>query len=145
MTLICITPATAIKPHRWWCETSVNIPPWSEENPTWIGDCWNEDGDHGNFYWYNTEAYFLGPEGSPKVQKFSGIWWADWDNGDHVQGTHVGSFVYAINQYTINGRVTEATGNYANLMGRHIHTVGPVDWTGGIYGLGYSESYFQVN
>jgi hypothetical protein len=147
MTMICVTPATAIKPHRWWVASSVNLPPWSEENPTWIGDCYNEDGDHGSFYWYNFDSFILGPdpENSPKVMKFYGIWWADWDNGDHVKGTHVGSFTFAINQFTINGRVTEATGVYADLMGRKIHNIGIVDWTGGVYGIGYSENFFQIN
>ena len=145
MTLICVTPATAIKPHRWWVACSVNLPPWSEDNPTWIGDALTEDGKHGTFYWFNTGAEFLGPEENPKVQKFWGIWWVDWDNGDHVQGTHKGSFTYAISQYVINGRVTAATGDYADLIGRKIHNIGTVDWTGGMYGIGYSESFFQVN
>jgi hypothetical protein len=145
MTVICVTPATAIKPNRWWVATSINLPPWSEENPTWIGDWWNEDRDHGHFYWYNFDPFNLGLEESPKVMKFYGIWWADWDNGNYVQGTHDGSFTYARKQYTINGRVVVATGNYADLIGRKVHDVGIVDWTGGIYGLGYSEGYFQVN
>ena len=87
----------------------------------------------------------LGPEDSPKVQKFYGIWWIDWDNGDYIQGVHDGSFTFAINQYTINGRVSEATGDWSFVEGRKIHTVGTVDWTGGVYGIGYSETIFQIN
>ena len=145
MALASVTPVQAVKPHRWWCETSVNQPPWSPENPTWAGDVWTEDGKHGTFYWYNEESFLLGPADSPKVMKLWGIWWACFDDGSCIQGTHDGSFTYAINQYTINGRVSVATNQWQDLVGRKVHTVGEVDWTGGIYGYGYSESVFQIN
>ena len=148
VALISAVPVDANKGfsvYRWWNESNVNLPPWSEENPTWIGEIWTEDGEHGNFYWFNHGAIFLGPEDDSKVQKFWGEWWIDWDDGSHIHGTHEGSFTYAISQYTINGRVTMATMQWDDLVGRKMHTVGIVDWTGGIYGIGYSEGYLQIN
>ena len=145
VVLFSAAQVSALKPLRWEMKSSVNLPPWSEENPTWVGDIWRGDGVHGAFYWYNMEAVIIGPEGIPKEQKFNGIWWADFDDGESIQGTHVGSFTFAINQYTINGRVSEATGDWSYLIGRKIHCVGLVDWTGGLYGIGYSESIFQIN
>lgn len=150
VALVSATQASALKPLRWTTATSVNLPPWDLDHPTWTGDVVTEDGEHGVFNWFNEGAKFLGPEPtSPdetyKEQKFWGIWWIDWDNGEYMQGTHKGSFTYAISQYTINGRVVEATGDWSYLVGCKIHTVGVVDWTGGTYGIGYSESIFQIN
>lgn len=145
MALVSAGRVDAIKPYRWETASSVNLPPWSLENPHWIGDIWDNEGEHGGFYWYNEYAIFLGPEDDSKVQQFSGIWWIDWDDGSYMQGTHDGTFVYAPSQYSINGRITVATGQYSDLVGRKIHTVGPVDWTGGVYGIGYSEAIFQIN
>lgn len=144
VSLVSATRVDAARPYRWEMASSVNLPPWSIDNPTWVGDIWNDEGEHGDFYWYNEGAYFLGPEDDPKVQQFWGIWWIDWDDGSHIQGTHDGTFVYAISQYTINGRITVATGEWSVLVGHRIHTVGFVDWTGGIYGIGYSESILQI-
>ncbi|TFG28721.1 hypothetical protein EU528_10835 [Candidatus Thorarchaeota archaeon] len=145
VALVSTAQVSALKPLRFETASSVNLPPWDLDNPSWIGDVWTENGEHGAFYWFNEGAEFLGPEEDYKVQKFWGIWWIDWDDGDHIQGTHVGSFNYAISQYTINGRVSVATGDWSYLVGRKIHTIGIVDWTGGIYGIGYSESIFQIN
>jgi hypothetical protein len=139
IALMYATPATAKKPLRWDTYCWIQIPPWSPEHPTWAGDVWNEDGGHGSFYWFNTGAKMYKNE---NMQKFWGIWWVDWDNGSYVQGTHDGSFTYAINQYTVNGRVVVATHQWADLVGRKIHTVGIVDWTGGPYGIGDSEGMF---
>ncbi len=145
IAVIPVQQVEALKPLRWETASSVNLPPWSQSNPTWIGDVYTEDGLHGNFYWFNETSFLLGPEDNQNVMKFWGIWWADFDDGSYVQGTHDGSFTYAINQYTINGRVTVATDQWSDLVGRKVHTVGIVDWTGGVYGIGYSESIFQIN
>lgn len=150
VALVSATQVSALRPLRWNTASSVNLPPWDLDHPTWTGDVVTEDGEHGAFYWFNEGAKFLGPEPSSpdetyKEQKFWGIWWIDWDSGEYMQGTHEGSFTYAISQYTINGRVAEATGDWSYLVGRKIHTVGVVDWTGGTFGIGYSESIFQIN
>jgi hypothetical protein len=142
VALVYATPVEAKKPLRWLTACSINLPPWTPDNPTWIGDVYAEDGAHGEFYWFNTGAEVYKNE---NMQKFWGIWWAVWDDGSCVEGIHEGSFTYAIGQYTINGRVTLATGQFSDLVGRKIHTVGRVDMTGGIYGIGYSEGIFQIN
>lgn len=141
VALVSVVPVNAHKPYRWWNESYLNAP---TLNPTWIGDIWTEGlhgGIHGELVWNNTGAIFLGPDGL-STQKFWGFWWIDFDVDGEVDilGYHDGSFTYARNQYTINGRVTYTSEAWEHMIGWKIHTVGFVDWE-----LGYSEGYIQFN
>ncbi|MHA2302912.1 MAG: hypothetical protein ACXACD_18355 [Candidatus Thorarchaeota archaeon] len=137
VTLVSAVPTEAKKPHRWYSD-STYMGGGTRENPTWVGHIWNEDGYHGDFYWLNLEWVFMGNE-----QHFWGIWWINWDDGGHIEGTHKGSFTYALMQYNIKGWIYEAYAgsiyDYSDLDGRKIHTLGVVSefWT--------SQSIFQIN
>jgi hypothetical protein len=143
VALVSAVPVDAKKGfsvHRWWSEVYYNFDP--AFTYEWKGDIWTEDGKHGTIYWDNTGVKFLGPEGS-KEQKFWGVWWIDWDDefgGGYIEGTHDGSFTYAIMQCTINGRITETSDDWSYLDGRKIHTVSYVD-----FGNFVIEHYLQIN
>ncbi|MFW9909368.1 MAG: hypothetical protein ACFFEF_12400 [Candidatus Thorarchaeota archaeon] len=123
VALVSAVPVEAKKDfsvYRWW--TVFNY----TESPEWTGEIWTEGtsgGEHGTMYWDNDDdAYrFLGPDGE-SVQKFSGIWWIIWDSGATIKGTHKGSWSYATVTPIINGRITEATGEWSYLEGRIVHT-----------------------
>ncbi|MHA2356219.1 MAG: hypothetical protein ACXADC_13645 [Candidatus Thorarchaeota archaeon] len=123
--------------YRWWSESYYT---W---DPEWTGDVWTHEGLHGIFVWDNDNgAYrFLGPDGN-SVQKFSGVWSVDFggDGVIDIQGTHKGSFTYALNQYTINGQITYTSAEWSHLDGRKVHTVGNVDWDSLT-----SNTWFQIN
>ncbi len=125
VALVSAVPVDAkdFSKYSWYSESYYTI------DPEWTGDIWTEDGEHGTLYWQNDDTMyiFLGPEGD-KVQKFSGMWWIDWDDGEYIQGTHKGSYTYAIMQFTINGRVTDTSDDWSHVDGRKIHTVGIADF-----------------
>ncbi len=135
VALVSAVPVDAKKPYRWYSESYYTV------DPEWTGDIWTEEGEHGTFYWQNDDtAYiFLGPDGM-KVQKFSGIWWIDWDDDGYIQGTHKGSYTYAIMQFTINGWVTDTSDDWSHVDGRKIHTVGIADFANLP-----SVCWFQIN
>jgi hypothetical protein len=138
VALVSAVPVDAKKPYRWYSES------YYTGDPEWTGEIWTEDGKHGAFYWdNNNDAYiFLGPEGD-KVQKFSGIWWILWDDesgGGYIEGTHKGSYTYAIMQFTINGWVTDTSDDWSHVDGRKIHTVGVADFANLP-----SVTWFQIN
>jgi len=133
VALVSAVPVDAKKEfsvYRWWSEVRLN---------DMTGDIWTEDNKHGTIHWDNQGAIYLGPEGrlpdyypEAKVQKFWGEWWIEWDaesGGGHINGTHNGSFNYAISPSTVNGRITEATGPWSFLEGRNMHSLGYIDWT----------------
>jgi len=141
VALVSAVPVEAKKDfsvYRWWNECYYNFDP--AYTYEWKGRIWTEDGEQGTFYWDNLGYFFLGPEGDAKVQKFWGIWWIDWDDGGYIEGTHYGSFAYAIDQYTINGHITVTSEDWSFLDGRKIHTVSNVDWI-----EMYSEGFCQIN
>ena len=138
VALVSAVPVEAKKDfsvYRWWTEyTYTGV-------PEWTGEVWTEDGEHGAMYWDNDDsAYiFLGPEGD-KVQKFAGIWWIEWDDGDYIEGTHKGSYAYATVTPIINGEITIATGDWSLLLGRHVKTFSSINWE--TYTI---EGWFQIN
>jgi hypothetical protein len=147
VALVSAVPVDAKKgfsTHRWWSEVSLM----DMNGDIWTGGPEGKyDGLHGTIHWDNQGAIYLGPEGrlpylypDAKVQKFWGEWWIDWDGGDHIEGTHDGSFTYAISQSTVNGRVTETTGDWSYLEGRSMHSLGYIDWNK--FTLEY---YIQIN
>jgi len=138
VALVSAVPVDAKKDfsvYRWWTEYSYT------GSPEWTGEVWTEEGEHGAMYWDNyDDAYiFLGPEGD-KVQKFEGIWWIEWDDGDYIGGTHEGSYSYATDTPIINGRITAATGDWSFLLGRKVKTFSSINWA--TYSI---EGYFQIN
>ncbi len=136
VALVSAVPVDAKKPfsvYRWWSEVSIM---------DMTGDIWTGgpegkyDGVRGTIHWDNQGAIWLGPEGRQpypyegnKVQKFWGEWWIEWDDGSYIEGTHDGSFTYAISQSTVNGRITDATGVWSDLEGRHMHSLGNIFWS----------------
>jgi hypothetical protein len=143
VALVSAVPVEAKKGfsvYRWWSETNYNFDP--EFTYEWKGDIWageKGEGEHGTIYWDNFGAIWLGPAGD-KVQKFWGVWWIEWDSGEHIEGTHEGSFTYAIMQCTINGRITVTSDDWSYLDGRKIHTVNYVDFANF-----HIEHYLQIN
>lgn len=135
IALVSAVPVDAKKPYRWYSES------YYTGYPEWTGEIWTEEGEHGTFYWDNNDdAYiFLGTDGM-KVQKFSGIWWIDWDDGGYIQGTHKESYTYAIMQFTINGWVTDTSDDWSHVDGHKIHTVGIADFANLP-----SVCWFQIN
>jgi len=144
VALVSAVPVDANKgfsKYNWWAEL------WYTGYPEWTGDIWTggpDDiygGQHGMIYWDNDDdAYrFLGPDGD-KVQKFSGTWWIIFDDGGYIEGTHAGSFTYAISQCTINGQITETSTDWSYLVGRRVHTVSFVDFVAFTI-----DHYFQIN
>ena len=129
LTLVSAMPVEAKVPLRW--EFSCNY----SGIPTWTGEIIRDDGIKGDFYQDILVAIWMG-----NVQHFSGVWWIDWDDGGHIEGTQKGSFTYAINQYTVNGWITETSSDWSHLDGRKIHTIGIIDWS-----LGYTEGVYQIN
>ncbi|UCH04645.1 MAG: hypothetical protein JSW05_00340 [Candidatus Thorarchaeota archaeon] len=136
VALVSAIPVEANKPHRWYADMSYT------GEPSWTGVIETEDGKTGAFYWDNEDFYVLGPEQKPSVQKFWGVWGIDWDGDglDDIHGTHYGSFTYAILQFTVNGRVTDASGAWSYMDGWKIHTVGNVNWE-----TFHMEGYVQFN
>ncbi len=122
VALVSAVPVEAKKDfsvYRWWTEFSYT------GSPEWTGTVLTHDGEQGTMYWDNDDdAYrFLGPDPlNPVVQKFSGIWWIVFSDGDRIEGTHKGSWSYSTVTPIINGRITKATGSWSYLEGRIIHT-----------------------
>jgi len=140
VALVSAVPVDAKKPfsvYRWWSEVYYNFDP--AFTYEWKGDIWTEDDEHGTIYWDNLDYRFLGPA-EDKVQKFWGVWWIWWDDGGYIEGTHDGSFAYAISQCTINGHITETSAGWSYLDGRKMHTVSYVDFE-----LFTIEHYLQIN
>ncbi|MFW9805380.1 MAG: hypothetical protein ACFFFK_01465 [Candidatus Thorarchaeota archaeon] len=148
VALVSAVPVEAKKDfsvYRWWTEYVYT------GSPEWTGDVWTggpDDkygGEHGVMYWDNDDDLyrFLGPDdpdGSYKVQKFEGIWWIEWDDGDYIEGTHHGSWSAATVTPIINGKITVATGDWAYLLGRNVKTFSTIDLASFTI-----DGYFQIN
>ena len=139
VALVSAVPVEAKKGfsvYRWWSEVSI----FDMTGKIWTGGPDGKyDGLEGTIHWDNQGGIYLGPAGD-KVQKFWGEWWIMWEDGGHIKGTHDGSFAYAISQSTVNGRITEATGDWSYLEGRNMHSLGFIDFS--VFRLEY---YLQIN
>ena len=69
-----------------------------------------------------TEASFL-----PKVEKFSETWVIETSEGDVIEGSDKGVWVFANMKWVGNGIVTNATGPWEYLIGYDMHYSGVTD------------------
>jgi len=137
LALVSAMPVEAKVPLRW--EGTATY----DGMVTWNGDIIREDGGHGTLTWSSLDSVFLS-----NVQHSSSSWRIDWDDDGYIEGTAEGTWVYNVvphdyfygGDYVYNGKVTGASSDWADLVGRKVHIMGHVSpwwWT--------TEAVFQIN
>ena len=91
------------------------------DGPIWIGTI---SGDiNGDMSFINTGGAYRGSS-----EHFWEKWLITGTGGNMLAGTDKGVVVYANLTYRMNGEVTEATGDWAYLLGRPIHASGVLEF-----------------
>lgn len=107
--------------------------------PDWYGELVGENAEIGIFI---TDVVFLS-----NGQKLDAIWWIEFDDGEYLEGTMKGFFVYTTHdnlydggQYVLNGEVTDTSPDWSDWNGRNVHVMGfvtPWPWV--------TNGVFQIN
>ena len=139
LALVSASPVAAKVPLRW--NISAVYYGGVGGYPDWYGEIVTDDGIHGEFSMWITDAIFLS-----NGQKLQADWYIDWGNDQYLEGNVKGTFVYATHDYlydggdyVCNGFVTGASLECSDLDGRNVHIMGHITpyWT--------TEAMFQIN
>jgi len=128
MTLVSAIPVEAKVPLRWEANVSYTF------QPEWTGVIVGEDGLSGNIIIDVIDWRLVG-----EVEFGSLIWRIDWDGGGFIEGTLEGRVSQVLFSFIYNGQVTDASEDWAHLIGRNVHVSGSLDlsfWT--------AQAIFQI-
>jgi hypothetical protein len=131
LALVSATPVVAKTPLRLEYNASYTF------EPEWTGEILRDDGTSGIIRFDVIEWVDL-----PKVQKSSGIWSIEWDDGGYLEGTQRGISNWLSGDYVFNGQITETSDDLAQLNGRNVHIMGTIDMSFFPY---TTTGIFQIN